>query len=171
MDLHNDIFEVVVDGDLSGGPLIDIYHRDVWTPEAVGQARSVIDPRISRAEAHWFTRGVHAQNYHIFTPPGDKDWAMACCTKDPLRNMGIVPELANSFYGNRSQRGLGDYREEAHPVWNRVCQERGQNQQGQTNHQRAPKQMNERDFLSGDCIHRLSRILCERVLLSTGPRS
>jgi len=42
-DLHNDIFEVVVDGDLSGGPLIDIYHRDVWTPDAVGKARSVID--------------------------------------------------------------------------------------------------------------------------------
>src|ERR1039457_2249679 len=77
MDLHNDIFEVVVDGDLSGGPLIDIYHRDVWTPEAVGQARSVIDPRISQQEAHWATHGVHAQNYHIFTPPGDKDWAMA----------------------------------------------------------------------------------------------
>ena len=77
LDLHNDIFEVVVDGDLSGGPLIDIYHRDVWTPEAVGQARSVIDPRISQQEAHWATHGVHAQNYHIFTPPGDKDWAMA----------------------------------------------------------------------------------------------
>jgi hypothetical protein len=76
-DLHNDIFEVVVDADLSGGPLIDIYHRDVWTPEAVGQARSTIDPRISQAEAHWATHGVHAQNYHIFTPPGDKDWAMA----------------------------------------------------------------------------------------------
>ena len=76
-DLHNDIFEVVVDGDLSGGPLIDIYHRDVWTPEAVGQARSVIDPRISEQEAHWNFHGVHAQNYHIFTPPGDKDWAMA----------------------------------------------------------------------------------------------
>jgi hypothetical protein len=76
-DLHNDIFEVAVDGDLSGGPLIDIYHRDIWTPEAVGQARSVIDPRISRSDAHWAFHGVHAQNYHIFTPPGDKDWAMA----------------------------------------------------------------------------------------------
>jgi hypothetical protein len=43
--LHNDIFEVVVDGDLSGGPLIDIYHRDVWTPEAVGR-RSDPDPRV-----------------------------------------------------------------------------------------------------------------------------
>ena len=74
--LHNDIFEVVVDGDLSGGPLIDIYHRDVWTPEAVGP-RSELDPRVSRADAHFGYHGVHAQNYHIFTPPGDKDWAMA----------------------------------------------------------------------------------------------
>jgi len=76
-DLHNDIFEIVVDGDLSGGPLIDIYHRDIWTPEAVGKSRSVIDPRIGSSEAHWNFHGVHAQNYHIFTPPGDKDWAVA----------------------------------------------------------------------------------------------
>jgi hypothetical protein len=76
-DLHNDIFEVVVDGDLSGGPLIDIYHRDIWTPDAVGRERSVIDPRITPSEAHWNFHGVHAQNYHIFTPPGDKDWALA----------------------------------------------------------------------------------------------
>ncbi len=74
--LHNDIFEVVVDGDLSGGPLIDIYHRDVWTPEAVGP-RSELDPRVARADAHFGYHGVHAQNYHIFTPPGDKDWTMA----------------------------------------------------------------------------------------------
>jgi PKD domain len=76
LDLHNDIFEVVVDGDLSGGPLIDIYHRDVWTPEAVGQL-SNIDPRISPSEAYFSFQGVHAQNYHIFTPAGGKDWVMA----------------------------------------------------------------------------------------------
>jgi len=35
--------------------------------DAVGKARSVIDPRISQAEAHWAMHGVHAQNYHIFT--------------------------------------------------------------------------------------------------------
>jgi hypothetical protein len=75
-DLHNDIFEVVVDGDMSGGPLLDAYHNDVFTPEAVGKARSVPDPRISRSEAHWAAHGVQAQNYHIFTPPGNKDWAM-----------------------------------------------------------------------------------------------
>jgi PKD domain len=75
-DLHNDIFEVVVDGDLSGGPLIDIYHRDVWTPEAVG-AMSVIDPRNSRSDAYFSYQGDQAQNYHIFTPAEGKDWAMA----------------------------------------------------------------------------------------------
>jgi hypothetical protein len=77
-DLHNDIFEVVVDGDMSGGPLIDQYHRDIWTPDAVGAARANIDTRISRAEAEWSFHGAHAQNYHIFTPPAaGKDWAMA----------------------------------------------------------------------------------------------
>jgi hypothetical protein len=75
LDLHNDIFEVVVDGDLSGGPLIDIYHRDVWTPEAVG-ALANIDPRISRSDAFFSFQGAHAQNYHIFTPAAGKDWAM-----------------------------------------------------------------------------------------------
>jgi len=74
-DLHNDIFEVVVDGDLSGGPLIDQSHRDVWTPAAVGQM-SALDPRISSSDAYYAQQGVHAQNYHIFTPPGDKDWTM-----------------------------------------------------------------------------------------------
>ncbi len=74
-DLHNDIFEVVVDGDLSGGPLIDIYHRDVWTPEATGDTAK-IDPRISRSDAFFAYQGAHAQNYHIFTPALNKDWAM-----------------------------------------------------------------------------------------------
>ena len=59
--LQTDIFEVVIDGDRSGGPFIDRFHptapRDVW------QA--------------WFKfHGCHAQNYHIFTPPHDEDWCM-----------------------------------------------------------------------------------------------
>ena len=74
-DLHNDIFEVVVDGDLSGGPLIDMYHRDVWTPQAVGQM-STLDPRISSSDAYFAQQGAHAQNYHIFTPAEGKDWTM-----------------------------------------------------------------------------------------------
>ncbi len=76
-DLHNDIFEVVVDGDASGGPLIDAGHRDVWSPAAVGPEMSVRDPRLTTAQLHWATHGVQAQNYHIFTPARDKDWCMA----------------------------------------------------------------------------------------------
>ena len=73
--LHNDIFEVVVDGDLSGGPLIDQYHNDVWTQQAVGDM-SKLDPRISSSDAYFAQQGAHAQNYHIFTPALDKDWTM-----------------------------------------------------------------------------------------------
>ncbi|MEG8947018.1 PKD domain-containing protein [Rosettibacter firmus] len=75
-DHHNDIFEVVVDGDLSGGPLVDHAHYKVWTPEAVGTDRVKLDPRITPEDEHWLIHGVHAQNYHIFTPPGKKDWCM-----------------------------------------------------------------------------------------------
>jgi hypothetical protein len=74
-DLHNDIFEVVVDGDLSGGPLIDISHRDVWTAQAVGEM-SERDPRITASDAYFSYQGDQAQNYHIFTPALNKDWAM-----------------------------------------------------------------------------------------------
>ena len=76
-DLHNDFFEVVVDGDASGGPLIDKGHRDVWPPEGVGPVMSVPDRRLDPDELHWATHGVQAQNYHIFTPAKDKDWCMA----------------------------------------------------------------------------------------------
>ena len=75
--LHNDTFEIVVDGDSSGGPLIDKGHREFWTPERVGKAAAAPDDRISVDEAHWAIHGVQAQNYHIFTPAVDKDWCMA----------------------------------------------------------------------------------------------
>jgi hypothetical protein len=73
-DLHNDTFELVVDGDASGGPLI--YKKD-WKPEQVGAAYATPDPRISAEDVRWAIQGVHAQNYHIFTPARDKDWCMA----------------------------------------------------------------------------------------------
>ena len=62
-DLHNDTFEIAVDGDASGGPFIDRFHPN---KEAIG------------ADEAWFSfHGVHAQNYHIFTPHVGKDWCMA----------------------------------------------------------------------------------------------
>jgi hypothetical protein len=75
--LHNDTFEVVVDGDASGGPLIDKGHKELWIPEEVGVAAATPDDRISKDDAHWAIHGVQAQNYHIFTPALNKDWAMA----------------------------------------------------------------------------------------------
>jgi hypothetical protein len=75
--LHNDTFEIVVDGDASGGPLIDKGHKELWTPEQVGESAAAPDERISKEEAHWAVHGVQAQNYHIFTPALNKDWALA----------------------------------------------------------------------------------------------
>ena len=61
-DLRNDIFEIVVDADLSGGPLIKQMNpnKDV----------------VSVEDLHFKFHSVHAQNYHIFTPAKGKDWTM-----------------------------------------------------------------------------------------------
>lgn len=75
-DLHNDMFEIVVDGDASGGPLIDQSHADAWVPKEVGEL-SQRDERLKTPDIHWAAHGVHAQNYHVFTPARDKDWCMA----------------------------------------------------------------------------------------------
>ncbi|HXT11033.1 MAG TPA: PKD domain-containing protein [Candidatus Angelobacter sp.] len=61
--LHNDTFELVVDGDLSGGPLIERFHP----------AKDILGAN----DAFFSFQGVHAQNYHIFTPAEGKDWCMA----------------------------------------------------------------------------------------------
>ena len=56
---RGDIFEVAVDADRSGGPNINNPQLETW-------------------ESHFMFKGVHAQNYHIFTPPGDgRDWVFA----------------------------------------------------------------------------------------------
>jgi hypothetical protein len=59
-DLHNDIFEVVVDGDQSEGPFITPLYRN-----------KKVDPM----DAFFSFQGVHAQNYHIYTPAKGKEWA------------------------------------------------------------------------------------------------
>jgi hypothetical protein len=63
-DLHNDIFEIVVDGDLSGGPLIPQMRPDKETN------------RLEGTDGHFQFHGVQAQNYHILTPAEDKSWTM-----------------------------------------------------------------------------------------------
>jgi hypothetical protein len=80
-DLHNDIFEVVVDGDRSGGPLIRQMH-----PKAALR---------DKMETHFLFHGVHAQNYHIFTPAEGKDWTMV---------WGSQPWIKDLPYANSATR-------------------------------------------------------------------
>ena len=73
---RGDIFEVVVDGDLSGGQFITNEQLTTWE------------------DNHFMFKGVHAQNYHIFTPPGEgRDWCMV---------WGCQPWIAELPYSNHA---------------------------------------------------------------------
>jgi hypothetical protein len=58
----NDIFEIVLDGDLSGGPFISNprYKKDELKWDGKNSAY---------LQNHFSFSGYHAQNYHIYTPP------------------------------------------------------------------------------------------------------
>jgi hypothetical protein len=65
----NDIFEIAVDGDLSGGPFIfNPVYRD-------GQLRWG-SKTAAYLENHFEFSGVHAQNYHFYTPPVNNAWVL-----------------------------------------------------------------------------------------------
>jgi len=76
--LHNDTFEVIVDGDQSGGPFIDRFHPN---------------KNMDTLDAFFSFHGVHAQNYHIFTPAKEKDWTMV---------WGSQPWIKDLPYANAS---------------------------------------------------------------------
>ena len=79
--LHNDTFELVVDGDLSGGPLIEKFMP----------ARDVL----GQWETYLTLQGAQAQNYHIFTPAEGKDW---CMVWGPAQWLKALP------YANAAQK-------------------------------------------------------------------
>jgi hypothetical protein len=60
--LKQDIFEVVVDGNLSGGPFV--------------KKSNANSKRFLKEDLHFKGHGGHAQNYHIFTPAVEKDRVM-----------------------------------------------------------------------------------------------
>lgn len=60
--LSQDIFELVVDGDMSGGTFIKQHNGN----------KNIL----STEELHFKGHGTHAQNYHIFTPVQNKEWVM-----------------------------------------------------------------------------------------------
>ena len=77
-DLHNDTLELMVDGDASGGAFVSKGPGTrIYTDEKVGKPAAAPDDRLTIDEARWAVQGVHAQNYHIFTPAASKDWCMA----------------------------------------------------------------------------------------------
>jgi PKD domain len=84
--LHNDILEVVVDGDLSGGPLIENF-------------RSTSE--LSERDDHFSMHGVQAQNYHIMTPAVGKDWALAWGCNSYVKKL----PYANAAYDYRFKAG------------------------------------------------------------------
>jgi hypothetical protein len=79
-DLHHDIFEVVVDGDRSGGPFIEQFHPK----------RDSLD----KWDLFFSFHGVHAQNYHIYTPAEGQDWCMAWGSQTWIKKL----PYANSAY-------------------------------------------------------------------------
>lgn len=77
--LKQDIFEVVVDGNMSGGPFVK---------------KSIADNgNLSREELHFKGHGAHAQNYHLFTPAD---------AKDPSMIWGNTPWIKDFPYFNRA---------------------------------------------------------------------
>ena len=64
----NDIFEIVVDGDLSGGSLI---FNELLIPD---RSRDQSSPEF--IESYTRFAGNHAQNYHIYTPPVNNAWVL-----------------------------------------------------------------------------------------------
>jgi len=85
--LHNDTLEVVVDGDLSGGPLIERF--------------SPARPFLGQWETYFTLQGTHAQNYHIFTPAEGKDW---CMVWGPAQWLKALP-YANAAYNYHFRPG------------------------------------------------------------------
>ena len=87
--VHNDIFELVVDGDRSGGPLIPRFRLDMSQSEM---------------DAHFSMHGVQAQNYHIFTPAVGKDWALAWGCQPWIKELPYANH-ASSFHFKQGERG------------------------------------------------------------------
>lgn len=88
---NSDIFEVVVDGDRSGGPFVNSFYPFLKEQK---------DP--SRMTAYMNFHGYHAQNYHIFTPaPEGKDWAMVWGPQTWLKEL----PYANAAYSYQFKHG------------------------------------------------------------------
>lgn len=82
----NDIFEIAVDGDLSGGQFI-----------SNAQIKDPVENQITFS-------GVHAQNYHIFTPPINNDWCLVWGCQPWIK---YLPYANNAYSYNVKQGESG----------------------------------------------------------------
>jgi len=91
LSLHNDTYEIVVDGDLSGGP-----HTDEFR----------LNPAVkSRIDAFFDFQNQHAQNYHIMTPPTEgKSWTMVWGPQQWLKYLPYA-NYAYDYHFSHGQSG------------------------------------------------------------------
>lgn len=90
LGLRGDVLEVVVDGDHSGGPHIARFRPD---PE-----------KVSEMESYFSFQNVHAQNYHIMTPPAPgESWTMVWGPQQWLKEF----PWANQAYSYSFSHGEG----------------------------------------------------------------
>ena len=74
LGLRNDTYEIGVDADLAGGPHIDQFRHN--------------QEALTRFESFFLHQNVHAQNYHIMTPPTEgKSWTMVWGPQQWLKDL------------------------------------------------------------------------------------
>jgi|SaaInl3SG_22_DNA_1037383.scaffolds.fasta_scaffold00063_23 hypothetical protein len=87
LDIKQDIFELVVDADMSGGNFIKKWNANT--------------SRIPMEELHFRGHGSHAQNYHVFMPSINKDWAMVWGNTPWIKDF----PYANAAYEHNLEQG------------------------------------------------------------------
>jgi len=87
--LHNDTFELIVDADQSGGPFIDRFHPN---------------KSLDSLDAYFSFHGVHAQNYHIFTPAVGKDWTLVWGSQPWIKELPYA-NAASDFQFKAGEKG------------------------------------------------------------------
>ena len=87
LDIKQDIFELVVDADVSGGNFIKKWNANKQI--------------IPIEELHFRGHGAHAQNYHVFMPAVNKDWAMVWGNTPWIKDF----PYANAAYKHNLEQG------------------------------------------------------------------
>ena len=87
LDIRQDIFELVVDADVSGGNFIKKWNANKQF--------------IPIEELHFRGHGAHAQNYHVFMPAVNKDWAMVWGNTPWIKDF----PYANAAYKHNLEQG------------------------------------------------------------------